>query len=130
MDWTVAVSNPQSLAQLPSDIGARPIDLHEVILHREGPRVRLRFDVDAVPHPLPARWDGDANRTQLQLACFGISALTLSGFTTTMSGRLTTQPADGAWDVAFYADGVVLTLRTSLVRVESLSGYHDPGESG
>mgnify|MGYP002357176086 FL=1 len=128
MDWTVAVSNPQSLAQLPSDIGALPIDLHEVILHRDGPRVRLRFDIAAVPHPLPARWDGDANRTQVQLACFGISAFTLSGFATTMSGRLTVQPADGAWDMEFRADDVVFRLRASLVRVESLSGYHDAGE--
>ncbi|CAN7524390.1 Imm50 family immunity protein [Pseudoxanthomonas sp. LjRoot143] len=129
MDWTVAVSNPQSLAQLPSDIGARPIDLHEVILHRDGPRVRLRFDVDAVPNPLPARWGGDANRTQLQLACFGISAFTLSGFATTMSGRLAMRPAGGAWDVEFRVDDVVLALRTSMVRVESLSGYYDPGEA-
>ena len=128
MDWTVAVSNPQALVQLPSDIGARPIDLHEVILHRDGPRVRLRFDVDAVPHPLPARWDGDANRTQLQLACFGVSAFTLSGITTTMSGRLTMQPVGAAWDVEFRGGDVELSLRALLVRVESLSGYYDAGE--
>lgn len=128
MSWTAAAMNPQSLGAFAVDIGVLPIDLHEVTLHRDGPRVRLRFDVAAVPHPLPARWDGDANRTQVQLACFGISAFALSGFTTTMSGRLTMQPTDGAWDVEFRADDVVLALRTSLVRVESLSGYHDTGE--
>jgi hypothetical protein len=128
MDWTAAVANPQALAQLPGDVGAQPVDLHEVIVHRDGPRVRLRFDVAAVPQPLPARWDGDANRTQVQLACFGVSALTLSGFTTTMCGRLTMRPAAGAWEVEFRAGDVVLTLHTSLVRVESLSGYHDAGE--
>lgn len=65
--------NPQSLDAFAVDVGALPIDLHEITLHRDGPRVRLRFDVAAVPHPLPARWDGDANRTQVQLACFGVS---------------------------------------------------------
>ena len=130
MHWTAAVMNPQSLDAFAADIGALPVDLHEVTLHRDGPRVRLRFDVAAVPHPLPARWAGDANRTQVQLACFGISAFTLSGFTTTMSGRLTMRPSDQAWDVEFHAGDVVLALRTSLVRVESLSGYYDPGEAG
>ncbi len=124
MDWTVAVSNPQSLAQLPSDIGARPIDLHEVILHRDGPSVRLRFDVDTVPHPLPARRDADANRTQVRLACFDVKTFALTGFATTLTGQLSVQSDDNAWNVEFRAGDVALTLRTPLVRVESLSGYH------
>ncbi|MBD9480765.1 Imm50 family immunity protein [Pseudoxanthomonas sp. PXM02] len=128
MDWTTAVSNPQSLAQLPTDVGTLPVDLHEVIAHRDGPSVRLRFDLPVVPQPVPARWDADANRTQVRLACFDVSELALSGFATTMKGRLSVQPAGDAWKVAFASDDVVLTLRASLIRVESLSGYHDPGE--
>lgn len=128
MDWTAAVANPQALARLPDGVGALPIDLHEVTLHRDGPRVRLRFDLPVVPDPLPARWDVDANRTQVQLACFGVRAFALTGFTTCMAGRLSVQPTGDAWDMAFVAGEVVLQLRAALVRVESLSGYCDPGE--
>lgn len=128
LDWTAAVANPQALAALPEGVGALPIDLHEVTLHRDGPRVRLRFDLPVVLDPRPARWDADANRTQVRLACFGVRAFALTGFTTCMAGRLSVRPAGDAWDMEFVAGDVVLALRASLVRVESLSGYWDPGE--
>jgi len=97
-------------------------------VHRDGPSVRLCFDLAAVPDPLPARWDADANRTQVRLACFDVKALALTGFATVVSGRLSVQSAGDAWSIEFKAGDVVLTLRTSLVRVESLSGYRDPGD--
>lgn len=128
MDWTAAVANPQSLAQLPADVGTLPVDLHEVIAHRDGPSVRLRFDLPVVPDPVPARWDADANRTQVRLACFDVKAFSLSGFVTMLSGRLSAQPVGDAWDVQFRSGDVVLTVRASLIRVESLSGYRDSGD--
>jgi len=128
MDWTAAVANPQALASLPAGIGALPVDLHEVILHRDGPSVRLSFDLAVVPDVLPARWDEDVNRTQVRLACFGVQTFALTGFTTTLSGQLSARPIDNGWMVTFAAGEVVLTLRTSLVRVESLSGYRNAGD--
>jgi hypothetical protein len=128
MHWTAAVANPQALGALPTDIGMQPVDLHEVTVHRDGPSVRLRFDVATVPEPLPARWDPGANRTQVLLACFGVTAFALSGITTILTGRLAVQSMGDAWKVDFTTNDVVLTLSASLIRVESLSGYRDPGD--
>ncbi len=128
MDWMLAVDNPQALAAFPAGIGVLPVDLHEVMLHRDGPSVRLRFDLAVVPDPLPARWDKEANRTQVRLACFGVRDFALTGFDTLIAGQLAARRVDDAWEVTFTASGVVLRMQALLLRVESLSGYLHSGE--
>lgn len=81
MNWVDALDNPQAIRSLFRDVSALgPIELHEVLLDREGSVLRLRFDVPAVPSSMPRKWPKEANTTQFTLAAWGVGAVQLSGW--------------------------------------------------
>ncbi|UXY16752.1 immunity 50 family protein [Chitiniphilus purpureus] len=65
--------------------GANPptleaVDLHEMVLHRDGPRVLLRFDLQDFPQHPPKKWvDAGFNRVQIQLLISNIQDLLIIG---------------------------------------------------
>lgn len=59
------------------------VDLHELIVHRDGPRVILRFDLSTYPSHPPKKWSLQGyNRVQLQLMLVGISHFIVDGWGT------------------------------------------------
>lgn len=54
------------------------IDLHELVLHRDGPRVLLRFDLPVFPAQPPKKWLA-FNRVQLRLVAVEVCELEISG---------------------------------------------------
>lgn len=60
------------------------VDLHEVSLHRDGPRVHLRFDLPVFPGQPPKKWSAaNFNRVQLRLIAVGVQDLQISGLQST-----------------------------------------------
>jgi Immunity protein 50 len=57
------------------------LDLHELTLHRDGPRLSLRFDFRDFPIPVPEKWEKrGCNRVQIKLSVIGLNSLSIIGF--------------------------------------------------
>ncbi len=118
------IENPQALTALfGDDFHLGEVSLHEVAIHRDGPSVRLRFDVQTVPRIKPTRWPAEANTTQVVLHASPVEQLQICGFTTCCVGVLRTKEEGGAKIIEFNGSGCTLTFTFSWLRVDSLSGY-------
>lgn len=55
--------------------------LHEICLHRDGPRITLRFDLPSFPADPPKKWvDQGFGIAQIELMLIGIEKLSLQGW--------------------------------------------------
>ncbi|MEU5788767.1 Imm50 family immunity protein [Micromonospora purpureochromogenes] len=114
MEWLDLVTNPQGLRGIfqgdaPPLVG---VSLHEVSIGREGPTLRLRFDLPTFPSNPPANWRRNGfNAVQVELLFGGISELSLHGVGVEM-----------VVDINMEHDGrVVLDVRSPIVRVAALA---------
>ena len=106
------------------------IDLHEIILHRDGPRMLLRFDLHDFPEHPPKQWTAAGfNRVQMRLLVSGVRKLQITGLQSNMQVDLSINK-DGPL-VHLHADnGIVrFDLAAESVIVESISGYRDESKS-
>lgn len=59
------------------------VDLHEVILHRDGPLVTVRFDLATYPKAPPKKWDANQyNCVQVRLMLVGVLTVQIMGWAT------------------------------------------------
>ncbi|MGW5043600.1 Imm50 family immunity protein [Streptomyces griseoluteus] len=89
--WLAHLVNPQGLKAV---YGAEPppltaVRLRQLTLHEEGPALTLRLDLPYPAEP-PRKWAAQGfNTVQTELACTGLSALTLYGFGTEITADIT-----------------------------------------
>jgi hypothetical protein len=118
------IENSQALTSLFGEgFDLSEVDLHEVVVHRDGPSMRLRFDISCVPSTLPSRWPKEANTTQVVLLVFGIDKLQISGFTTQCQGTLRTLSDQDHQMIEFTGFQCALTCAFHMLRIERVSGY-------
>lgn len=121
MSWSRYIENPGALASFGAAVEAfGAIELHELIVNREGPVLRLRFDVPFVPVKFPARWPIEANTTQITLAAWGIGGLSVAGWGTSVRGMLS---SGDDRVLRFNAESCTVRTSYSFLRVEKVSGY-------
>jgi hypothetical protein len=99
------------------------IDLHEATIHRNGPKLQLRFDLSAVPKIMPSRWLKDANTMQVVLTAWDIDALLIEGFSTQLSGTVQVLNADDKYQLEFRSPDCLIRCNFSSLRIEHVSGY-------
>lgn len=124
MSWSRHIENPDSLALFGAaaeDLGF--IELHELIVHRDGPLLRLRFDVSFVPEKFPVRWPAEANTTQITLAASGIGDLGVAGWATSVSGLLSVDIGGNVRVLHFKGESCAVRTVYSVLRVKKVSGY-------
>ena len=102
------------------------IDLHEVTLHRDGPRVQLRFDLREFPEQPPKKWvSGGFNRVQLRLMALGVQTFSIEGLQSNMKLNLRLEE-DGSMRRISASNGLVrLDLTADAVVIEGISAYRD-----
>ena len=100
------------------------VDLHEIILHRDGPRVSLRFDLTKYPTNPPEKWiAGGFNRVQLRLLAVGVQEISIKGWQTQCKITLKVF-GDGAFIRLRSQDGEVkIELLTESLLVDSVTAY-------
>jgi len=126
MHWHQNLENPQAISSLfPGLDDLSLVELHEVIVHRDGPLLRLRFDVQVVPESLPGRWPSDTNTTQITLAAWGMEALRILGWGTSVSGLLSVERRDNVRILSFTSEGCEIRAQYAGLRVEKVHGYAD-----
>ena len=123
--WISACDNPRALERLyGSTEGLESVDLHEVVLHRDGPRLVLRFDLPRFPdRPVPPRWSPAANVLQAEVSFWGVADLRLAGWTPGGRGVLAATTAGNENQVTFTSEGVELRANFRTAHLDGLSAY-------
>jgi hypothetical protein len=122
--WYSACDNPQALTRLFTSVGdVSDVEMHEAVLHRDGPRLQLRFDISSFPDRPSPRWHPSYNTLQVQVSFWGLDDLRIEGWPTRITGRLSLDPAGEGLHVAFDAPGCSIAARCRLARIEHLSPY-------
>ncbi|MCW2241615.1 immunity 50 family protein [Azospirillum canadense] len=130
MNWVDVLAHPHAVRSLFTDMTSfetfARVDLHEINIDREGPVLRLRFDIPIVPSSPPKRWQKGVCVTQFVLAAWRVSSIDVQGFGWEVPGELT-----GAWTsethqaLALCFSGPACQLRATceVLRVERVSEH-------
>lgn len=92
--WLPLVDDTTFLRSLYGDEGPplTGVEMHELVMHRDGPSVTLRFDLASFATSPPAKWQG-ANVVQVELALFVVTRVSVNGLGTSNVGDLELAPA-------------------------------------
>ena len=128
MSWLHEIDDISPLRGLFRDVDVIPdtVDLHDIVIDRDGPVVHLRADLRAYPEPPPAKWRVAGHDTvQITLSVLGVTALDIAGVGTVMAGELRAgrDPSGGGCTVWFDAHPVHLRADGRHVAVTSVRAY-------
>ena len=102
------------------------INVHDVVIHRDGPEVRLRFDLEAFPSDPPRKWLVDGfNTVQVDLSLFDVLEFSMSGLARLMRCRIEVSRTDGLIVTQASSAGVSLVVRSRFASVVGLRPYVD-----
>jgi hypothetical protein len=123
MTWLDEVDNGRFLAAMYDGRAPSldPVDLHEVLFHRDGPAVTLRFDLPEFPTKPPKGWES-YNGVAVELLLIGVSSSRLDGWATTMTGPLLIA-RQSRYTVSFTAPNCALNFASDAVRVHAARPY-------
>jgi hypothetical protein len=84
MKWYELAENPRAISELYNDVPSlQGVDVKEVILHRDGPRMSLKANLPRFPEPPPARWQlRGYNTAQIQLDCWVLESIQIAQWST------------------------------------------------
>lgn len=127
--WLDAVDDPRALRAIYGDdvppLTAVPV--HEICLHRDGPRLVLRLDLPRYPLAPPAKWTAQGFDTvQIQLMLIDVLELSIDGWS-----------SDPVADITLERDGDAVTVtcagttrcraRAHTATVTKVSAYQNTG---
>jgi hypothetical protein len=130
MSWADVLDNRERLAVFfdrSDDLDQ--ISLIEVALDRQGPRLRVRANLFRFPDRRSPRWPVTANRAQITLSLCDVGPVSITGWATTVDGRLTIRRLSPAQlEFSFHGSAVAIEGRCGLVRLDDLTAHVDgPG---
>jgi hypothetical protein len=100
------------------------VDLHEILVHRDGPRVVLRFELSAYPSPPPQKWQSQGyNRAQVKLMLIGVTSVQISGWSTNVVADIDLVRQSNAIRLTAKAASTNIQVVASTAMIESISGY-------
>ncbi|GAB3257977.1 Imm50 family immunity protein [Chitinimonas naiadis] len=124
MLWVDALDNKQAVTTLFERYDDFVhIDLHEMTAHRDGPVLRLWFDIRRAPSPLPAKWQDGCNTTQFIITVWQIKDLEVYGWAKSLAGELRIAQAEQGYQLGFFSTECRFTVRCALLHIERMTGY-------
>lgn len=100
----------------------RGVNVHEVVLHRDGPRVELRLDLAEFPAAPPTKWT-EFDTVQVRLVLVGVTAMSLRGWSTTVVTDLVLERAGEGLRLATDGGPVALEVEAGAATVTKISAY-------
>jgi hypothetical protein len=84
MKWYQCADNPQAVSHLYSEVPPlHAVELVQIVLHEDGPRIELRGNLPQFPDAPPARWGLlKYNKVQLRLDFWIVDSIKIEGWTT------------------------------------------------
>lgn len=131
-NWTDSLLDAAPVKAIfgPNPPSLEGIDLHEINLHRDGPRALLRFDLQDFPVHPPRKWaSAGFNRVQMRLIALGVQLLEIAGLQSNMKTDLSITK-EGCLVRILADNGTVrLELTTESLIVENISAYREGSSS-
>lgn len=124
MSWVAQLENSQAVKSLFDDeCDLSFVELHDAVLLREGPVLRLRFDVPMIPATRNRKWSEGANTTQFVLAAWGVESVSIVGWASQITGEISVSFSDNTQLISFVGAGCSIKAAFDLLRVERITGY-------
>lgn len=122
--WYEACENPQPFGEMyASAEGLDRVRLFEVILGRDGARLRLRVQLPRFPDRPPARWSPEANAVQVAVDFWLVEELGIEGWSHAPAGLLSLVREGDGLRLAFDSPHVRIGARCALARIDRFSAY-------
>jgi len=129
MSLQKTIENPEMLAAFYSEFPRlERVTLHEVAIYRDGPTLRLRFDVPTFPDKAPKKWDASFNTAQFTLALCGIADLEIVHFHPCECGDLSLERVAGRIELRYASSTCSICGTADFAWVEKISGYCSQGK--
>ena len=128
-DWTRFLADARTIdsifgAEVPS---LNNVDLHELVLHRDGPKALLRFDLAEFPRIPPAKWVAARyNRVQLRLAAI-VGNVSIEGWGTRCRLDVSIERVDGVIRMRADSHRIKISIDATALLLEAVSAYRDEG---
>ena len=123
--WYEVCLNPAAMTHLyevPPPLDR--VEVHEVILHRDGPRLTLRIELPAFPDNPPPRWPEGANAAQVTLDLWGVSGFEQKGWGLTNRGALALgRNGDSEITFSFESESAYIRGKCEMARISRVSAY-------
>ena len=125
MSWAGVIENPKQLeAFFDRTDDLDQLSLFEVILDREGPCLRVRANLSRFPDRRSPRWAVTANRAQITLSMWDVSDVSITGWATTVQGRLTARRLSPTQvEFSFHGADVNIQGRCGGVRLDAVTAH-------
>lgn len=127
-NWIELISNTASVRPIYGEIipTLERVDLHEIVLHRDGPMVLLRFDLAEFPERPPSKWAAsEFNRVQMKLLAAGVKELDISGLQTHCLLDLVISEDDSLIRIRADNGAVRLNIAAEEMLINGISAYRD-----
>nr|WP_163504085.1 Imm50 family immunity protein [Halomonas socia] len=102
------------------------VDVHEIILHRDGPKASVRFDLAQYPVRPPKKWGAMRfNRVQVIIDAFDIKKLSIIGWEKRLVMDIEISQEEGG--ISFRAKGgeVKFEILAGFLDLSGISAYKD-----
>ena len=125
MAWLDAVDGNEFIRKLfPADTPLNQIELHDVVLQRDGPTCVLRFDLADFPDSPPRHWQAQRfNTVQVALYCVGVKHFAAVGWALCPRGKLSIGHTHQGLGVVAAGERLHLRFVADSVLIESVSAY-------
>ncbi|AKH63575.1 MULTISPECIES: Imm50 family immunity protein [Photorhabdus] len=102
------------------------VDIHEILFHRDGPKVTLRFNFKLYPNNPPKKWVGqNFNTVQAQLTLLDIKDVNLKGWTgTSYIADIKIGKNNGLINLNIESKKLSLNIESSFLDITSISAYY------
>lgn len=125
--WFELLVNSQSIKSIYGDEtpSLKNVDVHSLLLHRDGPKLSMKFNLNEYPSSPPKKWNAqEFNTVQIVLSFLDLKSVEMSGWVDTIysvdinisfeNGRVILKVVDGDFKLA--AESIFLDL-------ESITAY-------
>ncbi|WP_374250829.1 Imm50 family immunity protein [Micromonospora sp. R77] len=100
------------------------VDLHDLVLHRDGPRATLRLDLAQFPRKPPKKWaDQGFNVVQVQLTLVDVQHLSIAGWSTHATLDLEINRTDEVLSLRTKNGPVILSIDARWLVLSHLQAY-------
>ena len=103
------------------------VNVHEILLHRDGPKVTLRFDFPDFPDHPPQKWiENGFNCVQVSWVFSGVSDFEINGWGANFSSNISIwRDPDGLVSLEVVGDCFKVSLKSDFSYIERISAYLD-----
>ncbi|QDU28927.1 hypothetical protein ETAA8_40330 [Anatilimnocola aggregata] len=125
MAWYDECDNPKIISGYYSTLlPLNRIDLHEVVLHRDGPLLKLRGNLPVFPDRPSKRWPEQANTAQVTIALWGVSSVSIREWATTIEGTFALERlGPQRLSFSFCSDATTIRGECDSARIDEITAY-------